>query len=157
MKRKIYTTTRERKIDQSIGFVACPLLNVPLLAANWLMPLAADGLHVPTQVAQVFQVCVSLLPWIVNGLVLVLAFLFRPHIGIGYIAFLGMIGCASAVLGVLFLTACFGIIGALALKSVQSPLAVPLAWLVTMGLPLGALLLFVMGTLAIVIWWVRHK
>jgi hypothetical protein len=157
MKRKVYTTARERKIDQIIGFVACPLLNVPLLAANWLMPLAGDALHVPTQAAQVFQVCASLLPWIVNGLVLVLAFLFRPHIGIGYMAAIGMTVCALAIMGILFLTACFGIIGALALKSVQSPLAVPLAWLVTMGLPLGALLLFVMGTLAIVIWWVRHK
>jgi len=157
MKRKIYTTARERKIDQLIGFVACLLLNVLLLAANWLMPLAGGALHVPIQAAQVFQVCASLLPWIVNGLVLGLAFLFRHHIAIGYIAAIGMTFCAIAMIGILFLTACFGITGAIALKSVQSPLAAPLAWLVTVGLPLGALLLFVLGVLAIVIWWVQHK
>jgi hypothetical protein len=152
MKPKIYTTSRERKIDQLIGFVACPLLNVPLLAANWLMPLAGGALHVPTQAAQVFQVCVSLLPWIVNGLVLVLAFLFRHHIAIGYVAAIGVTVCASGVLGALFLPACFiaCMVGAASSNG-------HLALLVFSVLMLAGVLLLGLAAVPFIIWWGRYK
>lgn len=37
MKRKISATTRTRIVDQLIGFIAFPVVNLPLwLAVNWL-------------------------------------------------------------------------------------------------------------------------
>jgi hypothetical protein len=49
----------------------------------------------------------SALPWIVNGIVLALAFLFRPQFGVGYIAFIGIAITVVTVLSVVFVAACF--------------------------------------------------
>jgi len=74
--------------DQIIGFLAFPLVNVPL----WIISQRIDS---------------SALPWIVNGIVLALAFLFRPQFGVGYIAFIGIAITVVTVLSVLFVAACF--------------------------------------------------
>ena len=77
-----------RMDDQIIGFLAFPLVNVPL----WIISQRIDS---------------SALPWIVNGIVLALAFLFRPQFGVGYIAFIGIAITVVTVLSVLFVAACF--------------------------------------------------
>ena len=78
----------KRMDDQIIGFLAFPLVNVPL----WIISQRIDS---------------SALPWIVNGIVLALAFLFRPQFGVGYIAFIGIAITVVTVLSVLFVAACF--------------------------------------------------
>ena len=77
-----------RMDDQIIGFLAFPLVNVPL----WIISQRMESWA---------------LPWIVNGIVLALAFLFRPQFGVGYIAFIGIAITVVTVLSVLFVAACF--------------------------------------------------
>lgn len=98
MKRKVYATRRGRMRDQILGFLAFPLLNIPLgimlgalkqrIDPSWLMLIAA-------------------LPWLVNGSLLVLAFLLRPAFAIGYIAFIGSAVAAVIALSVVVVAACF--------------------------------------------------
>jgi len=74
--------------DQIIGFLAFPLVNVPL----WIISQRMESWA---------------LPWIVNGIVLALAFLFRPQFGVGYIAFIGIAIMVVTVLSIVFVAACF--------------------------------------------------
>ena len=109
MKRKVYSTPRERKADQLIGFWAFPLVNVPLwLISQMLYSQLPTGVPAAdlSSVAQI-RTLVSALPWLVNGLVLVLAFLFRPQLVVGYVAFVAIAFIAVIMLGSLFVVACF--------------------------------------------------
>jgi len=74
--------------DQIIGFLAFPLVNIPL----WILSQRIDS---------------SALPWLVNGILLALAFLFRPQFGVGYIAFIGVAIIVVTVLSIVFVAACF--------------------------------------------------
>ena len=154
MKSKIYTTARERRIDQIIGFAAFPLVNAVIFAANWLLAWAADALHAPTQEIQILQVCISLLPWIVNGLVLVLAFLFRPQMGIGYLACMGMTVCVPVALCGLFVWACYGITGAISVSNFPVG-SLALWWF--LGVVLLTLFLLGVGAIAFMIWGLLRK
>ena len=78
----------KRMDDQIIGFLAFPLVNIPL----WIISQRVDS---------------SALPWLANGIVLALAFLFRPQFGVGYIAFIGVAITVVTVLSVVFVAACF--------------------------------------------------
>ena len=99
MKRKIYTTRREQMIDQIIGFLAFPLVNVPLGIIFWLIPQWSE--------AQLLAVLVGALPWLVNGIVLILFLLLRPWVAVGYLAFIAAASILVTVLGVMFVAACF--------------------------------------------------
>jgi hypothetical protein len=114
MKRKIYTTARERRIDQLIGFVARPLINAALAIAAFslqaLIGTVASRVPYFESVPLYSMICILQLPWIVNGVVIIMAFFFRPYVGIGYPAFISVIVCAETVLGILLQYACFGII-----------------------------------------------
>jgi hypothetical protein len=123
MKRKVYTTERERKTDQIIGFAAFPLVN----AALWFV---MDRLLVDRVWANV-----SLLPWIVNGLVLTLAFLFRPQMGIGYVACIGLV-CIPIVPGLVCVAACFVAV------AVKEPWGPVIGLLVFLGLAAGLFWLY---------------
>ena len=101
MKRKVYATRRERMTDQIIGFLAFPLVNVPLGIIFWSISQRIDS-PLPT--------LVSALPWLVNGIVLVLAALLRPELAMGYVAFIAIAITASTALSVLFVAACFVVI-----------------------------------------------
>ena len=74
--------------DQIMGFLAFPLVNVPL----WIISQRMESWA---------------LPWILNGIVLALAFLFRPQFGVGYIAFIGIAIMVVTVLSIVFVAACF--------------------------------------------------
>lgn len=101
MKRKVYTTRRERMIDQVLGFLAFPLVNVLLGIILWMMMSGVDSLSLPL---------VSVLPWLVNGAIIVLAFLLRPEFAIGYISFMGAAVAVVIALSVVVVAACFVII-----------------------------------------------
>ncbi len=154
MKRKIYTTARERRIDQIIGFVAFPLVNAATFTANWPLAWAANALHAPTQEAHFFQVFISLLPWVVNGLVLVLAFLFRPQMGIGYLACMGITVCIPVALCGLFVWACYGMIGAGSTSNF--PVSSLVLWWF-LGMVLLTLFLLGVGAIAFMIWGLLRR
>ena len=109
MKRKVYVTARERRADQIKGFLACPIANVllwviwPVIYSQALTQVAAtDRSSFPP--VQALSVA---LPWLVNGSVLALAFIFRPQFGIGYVAFIAVAITAVTALSFLFVVACF--------------------------------------------------
>ncbi len=154
MTRKTYTTARERRIDQIIGFAAFPLVNAMSFTANWLLAQAANTLHAPIQEIQILQVCISLLPWVVNGLVLVLAFLFRPQMGIGYLACMGITVCIPVALCGLFVWACYGMIGAG--SSSNFPVSSLVLWWF-LGVVLLTLFLLGVGAIAFMIWGLLRR
>ena len=119
MKRKVYTTRDERQNDQLIGFFAFPFVNTLLWAlTNWLLESTGGNYHGPSQ-GDPLGLAILSLPWIVNGIILALAFIFRPQIGVGYLGFVVLAIGGGIVLGVVFLVACFigvvpvGILGSL--------------------------------------------
>ena len=99
MKRKIYATRRERMTYQVIGFLAFPLVNVPL----WIL------LGILSQLASSssLTILLSAVPWLVNGIVIVLALLFHPEFGVGYVVFIGAAVAVVTVLSIVFVAACF--------------------------------------------------
>jgi len=103
MKRKVYATRRERMTYHIIGFLAFPLVNVPLGILLWMISQRIDS-H------SQFPTLILALPWLVNGIVIVLAFLLRPEFAIGYIAFIGAAVAVVMALGVVVVAACFVII-----------------------------------------------
>ncbi len=137
MKRKVYTTDRERKSDQVIGCVAFPIVNVALwLAMSRLLAEAT------TDQARARAL---LLPWIVNGLVLILAFLFRPQTGVGYIAWIGL-ACVPMVACSPCLAACFHVN---VIDWVRNGPGDPLFLVLALGAALEVSLLFVLGIVAL--------
>lgn len=98
MKRKVYTTQRERMTYQIIGFMAFPLVNVPLGIILWMIS--------PRVNSQLLTLVLAL-PWIVNGIVIALAFLLHAEFGVGYMAFIGVALAMVTALSVVFVAACF--------------------------------------------------
>ena len=109
MKRKVYATSHERKADQIKGFWAFPIVNVPLWIISQViysqLPMRAATMELSSFVP--VRALISALPWLVNGVMLVLAFLFRPQFGVGYIAFIAIAITVVIALSVLFVAACF--------------------------------------------------
>ena len=101
MKRKEYKTGYERKADQRAGFIVFPIVNgliwlTALIMGNWF---------------SVDEGWMQVLPWIINGIVLILGFALRPEFAVGYISFIAIAFIAVIVLGVLFIGGCFVAIG----------------------------------------------
>lgn len=103
MKRNVSVTRRERMIYYIIGFLAFPLVNVPLGIILWIISQRIDS-H-----SQLLTLVLAL-PWLVNGIVVVLAFLLRPEFATGYIAFIGASVAMVIALGIVVVAACFVII-----------------------------------------------
>ena len=99
MKRKIYTTRREQMTDQILGFLAFPLVNVPLGIIFWVIQIWIDS---PSR-----AFLVGALPWLVNGVLLILALRLRPWIAVGYLAFIGAALTVVTALSIMFVAACF--------------------------------------------------
>ena len=134
MKRQVYTTARERRTDQIVGFIAFPIVNFTL----WYV---IDRLLVS---AIAPRSIVLLLPWIVNGAVLGMAFLFRPQMGVGYIAWPGLM-CLPTIACSPCLAACFVPI---AQDLFRHPSASPLAFFLILGAVLEVSLLLALGIAA---------
>jgi hypothetical protein len=96
VKRKTYATIRERKADQMVGLVSFLIINILLLATTrfWAMHTSRETYGL-------------LLPWILNGGFVILAFIFRPQMGVGYLASFCIIFSGAIILGELFVSACF--------------------------------------------------
>jgi hypothetical protein len=90
MKRKVYESEHDRRRDRRIGVIACPIVNGALwLLQSWLLGTAVGGLYLSTSASIALVTAIELIPWLVNGVVLLLALIFRPEIGIGYLGFFG--------------------------------------------------------------------
>jgi len=140
MKRKVYASDRERKRDRRIGFLVFLGVNVvPWGGLAIMSPWAPQG-------SQLLN-ALLLVPWIVNGVVLAWALIFRPYVGVGYLACLGGIIVGSVALGVVFVGSC---LIALATAMVIGPLAVIVFLLLFIG---GIFLLGRWAISAFQNWW----
>jgi len=146
VKRQIYTTVYDRKIDRLIGLAAFPVVNVTLAGIIFLLPAGASD-------------WVSLLPWIVNGIILVLAFIFRPEMGIGYAASIAITLAGATALGLVFLVTCFtGAAAGMVLLPVGEGCASVLAVLLFFGLLLGSVRFLGRRAFGFTgAWWPSHE
>ena len=99
--KKVYTTDQERKSDQRLGCIAFPLVNGAIWL-GWL--IATEGL---TEIDVIPWAWALGAAWFVNGIIFILAFLFRPSLGVGYIVSIALILVAVMMLGCIFLVSCF--------------------------------------------------
>ena len=95
MKRKTYTTDHERKIDQLRGFIAFPLVNGAL---GLVVLIAGQG--------RTGEGSFLNLVWPINILILIMAFLFRPQMGVGCVMAISVTIVAVMLLGTVFLASC---------------------------------------------------
>ena len=98
--KKVYATDQERKSDQRLGCIAFPLVNGAIWM-GWLV--VTEGLIID---ANLFALGLGA-AWFVNGIIFILAFLFRPALGVGYIVSIALILVAVMMLGGLCLVSCF--------------------------------------------------
>ena len=132
MKPKEYETFAEQKIDQRIGFVAFPIVNAIVWLAVVLLTGWVDSITVePTVRHPNLRLAIALLPWVVNGLVLLWAVVFRRYIASGYLVCLGGLLVVGTVLGLIAVVSFF--------------LAVPLTALAG---PAGALIFMMLAIIA---------
>ena len=102
MKPKIYETFAEQKIDQRIGFVAFPIVNAIVWLASWLLSRWVDSITIEPAVRHPnLRLAITLLPWVVNALVLLWAAIFRRYIASGYLVCLGGLLGVGTVLGLI--------------------------------------------------------
>lgn len=141
MKRKVYVSQRERKTDQLIGFVAFPLINALLLAVSNQLLAETGATYRGEPGDDPILTAISLLPWIVNGIVLAVAFILRPGFGIGYISFIAAAVVVVTALSGLFLAACFTTVGlSLVIEQLIKGLGNALLWPAFFGLMLLGLI-----------------
>ncbi len=108
MRPKVYETFAEQKADQRIGFIAFPILNILVWLAVWLLSRYVDSITVEPSVRHPnLRLAITLLPWVVNGLALLWAVIFRRYIASGYLVFLGAFMVVGSILGLIGLIAFF--------------------------------------------------
>ena len=108
LKRKIYSSEVERRRDRLIGFLAFPAIN--FILSQFIESSLRDlirFLFQDTPVQETLRNGLSLLPWVINGIILLLAFFFRVEFALGYIAFVAATITSVALIGALFLAGCF--------------------------------------------------
>jgi hypothetical protein len=84
LRPRMYDSYAEQKIDQRIGFIAFPIVNIIVWAAIQLLSSQLNSLDTSLG-AMRLRTAITWLPWVVNGLVLLWALIFRWHIGTGYL------------------------------------------------------------------------
>jgi len=136
MKPKTYETFAEQKIDQRIGFVAFPIVNLVIGLLVALLSRWVDSITIEPSVRYPnLQLAITLLPWVANGLLLLWAAIFRRYIASGYLVCLGGIVVVGTILGLIGVVTFF--------------LAVPISALIG---PIGDLV-FILLALGVGIWF----
>ena len=137
MKPKVYETFAQQKIDQRIGFVAFPIVNLVIWLLVWQLSSWVDRITIePTVRHPNLRLAITLLPWVVNLLLLLWAAIFRRYIAGGYLVCLGAVLVVGAILGLIGVVAFF--------------LAIPLSALIG---PIGDLF-FILLALGGSIWFI---
>lgn len=135
MKPKVYETFAEQKIDQRIGFGTFLVVNAIVWPLGWLLSGWVD------------RTIIVLLPWVVNGLLLIWAAIFRRYIASGYLVCLGGTLVVGAILGLI------GIVGFF-LSFPLSGLLGPIGDLIFLVLALGVAIWFILKIIPIFRnWW----
>jgi hypothetical protein len=115
LKRKVYTSKSGRIFDLVLGIVAFPVING--LIYLLLMLINRD---LKNDLAKEY---ILMLPWIINGLLLVVALIFRPYMGLGYIvSFFGLM-MLPIIAGIFLVAGCFVIIIVLIVVGIMEELS----------------------------------
>lgn len=106
MRPRVYDSYAEQKVDERIGFFLFPIVNVVAWVTAALLRGQISRFDLSSGAANM-RTLVVLLPWIVNGLVLAWALIFRWHIGTGYLISLAWLGATGLGLGLIVVVAYF--------------------------------------------------
>ena len=112
MNRKKYQSKKEERIDQLLGlgiFFMLLLFTAFVIYMTSKVP-AYDNLR-----------DTRILPWLINGVFLILAFIFRPQMAVGYLAGFCLIVGGLIILAGAFLASCVVAIYALSLVNLFNP------------------------------------
>ena len=140
--KKVYANDKERKADQRRGIILCLLMNVCVWLLDYLYRLDLMRLVGPE-----WSVWVQAFPWLANGVVWLLACIFRPHIAYGFVLCIGATFAFVFAMGAVFIGSCFI---AVALTFAIGEFAVYL-WLIAMiG---GGLFVLIKSLNFVVKWW----
>jgi hypothetical protein len=113
---RVYDSYADQKIDQRIGFIAFPIVNILVwLVAGMLLARTTGASVDQASNVATLRAAANWLPWIVNGLVLIWAAIFRWHIGVGYLVSLGGFLATGLGLGLLWVIVSFVSVPLLAL------------------------------------------
>jgi hypothetical protein len=148
VKPKVYESFAQQKIDQRIGFVAFLIVNIVVgllvgLLSNWVDSITIE----PTVRHPNLRPAIALLPWVVNGLLLIWALIFRRYIAVGYLVCLGRLLVVGAILGLIGVVAFF-------LAIPLSALVGPIGDLIFVVLALGGAIWFILKVIPLLRnWW----
>jgi len=148
VKPKEYESFAQQKIDQRIGFVAFLIVNVVVgllvgLLSSWVDSITSE----PTVRHRNLRLAIALLPWVVNGLLLIWALIFRRYIAVGYLVCLGGLLVVGAVLALIGVVSFFISIPVTALIE-------PIGTLVFLALTLAGSIWFILKVIPILrSWW----
>ena len=148
MKPKVYDSFAQQKIDQRIGFVAFPIVNVAVWLLAWLLNSWVNSITIEPSVQHPnLRLAITLLPWVVNGLLLIWAAIFRRYIASGYLVCLGAVLVVGAILGLIGVVAFF-------LAIPLSALIGPIGDLIFILLALGGSIWFILKVIPLLRnWW----
>lgn len=118
--RKEYTDPAEKKKDFWIGFALFfgvnILLGICLAAANVAVfssayPTDGSTAPLPSDIYTVLSCVLSLLPWVINGGLVIYFALTRSQVALGMVAGFGAALALAICLGVIFTAYCFYVMG----------------------------------------------
>jgi len=101
LRPRVYDSYAELKVDQRIGFIAFPIVNIIVWVVIQLLSGQVSSLDTSPSAVRL-RATITLLPWVVNGLVLLWALIFRWHIGTGYL--ISFAGFAATGIGLGLIT-----------------------------------------------------
>lgn len=112
---KQYPDPQSRRQDRIRGVVLCLVVNAALLIGRLLLisvaSLIFNALNLTNpSTGEWFDRFLIVLPWLVNGGIIIYALLRRPEVAIGYLGIIVIFFLTLAALGVLFVAGCFAII-----------------------------------------------
>jgi hypothetical protein len=148
VKPKEYESFAQQKIDQRIGFVAFLIVNVVVGLLVGLLSSWVDSITIePTVRHPNLRLAITLLPWVVNGLLLIWALIFRRYIAVGYLVCLGGLLVVGAILALI------GVVSFLISIPVTA-LIEPIGTLVFLALTLAGSIWFILKVIPILrSWW----
>jgi hypothetical protein len=148
MKPKTYDSFAQQKLDQRIGFVAFLIVNIVVGVLVWLLSSWVDSRTIEPMVRYPnLRLTITLLPWLVNGLLLIWALIFRRYIAFGYLVCMGGLLVVGAILGLIGVVAFF-------LAIPLSALVGPIGDLIFIALALGGGIWFIVKVIPILrSWW----
>ena len=106
MRPRTYDSYADQKYDQRIGFIAFPIVNILIWVVITLLSQQISRFDLSSS-ASGLRLAVTYMPWIVNGALLLWAFIFRQQIGVGYLVSFAGFAAAGIGLGLIGMVALF--------------------------------------------------